>query len=189
MFSQIHSSSWCLSPPHAAPALRLLKHYPASPSPIPGRWMAHSKFRQTPIDAPTGKVWTQSLYARFVASQGRRTAVCKFCCSSSHWSSSYPWGVDEPPSSRDPPPRAGPWPHGIDKHKTTYSSSLPFLEWGFLDACSYRNVCNMLCSRPPQQRMLPLPAKAERPHQPCFPYLLSTDLYELGSGRTIKDLL
>ena len=128
--------------------------------------MAHSKFRQTPIDAPTGKVWTQSLYARFVASQGRRTAVCKFCCSSSHWSSSYPWGVDEPPSSRDHPPRAGPWPPGIDKHKTTYSSSLPFLEWGFLDACSslLQATTAANASAPSQGReappaLLPLPAK------------------------------
>ena len=73
-----------------------------------------------------------SLYAHFVASQGRRTAVCQFCCSSSHRSSSCPWGVDEPPSSRAPLPDLAHGHPGSVQHRITYSSNLPLLEWGLL---------------------------------------------------------
>ena len=35
----------------------------------------------------------------------------------------------------------------------------------------------------------PTPSQGREAHQPCFPHLLSADLYELGLGRTIQDLL
>ena len=125
-----------------------------------------------------------SLYARFVSSLTRHSAICQFCCSSSHSSASCPWGVDELPQ-RDSVTISSPGPA---RNPYTPNRAQPpvCLSWNsgacrFLDTCRFHHVCATCyspghryteCRRMQSRQRGPpalLPHPTKRPAQFSFP--------------------